>query len=475
MPVALAVVEAALMFAALVTLLIRTPVAAQASYAAPAFEALVLTLACVGAFYYCDLYDFRVARSVRTCAPRLLKALGLVLVAVAAADVLLPTRALADSLPVAGVLLVAAALPLGARAACYGFIRTCPYSQTVLLLGGGRLARMLADEIAARPHLRWAVGVVTDGLTRGSGVSPFRYPILGGLDRLGRILEAVRPHRIVVTLPERKRGEVMPALLEARGRGIVVEDGVDVYEQITGKLAIEALPAASLVFSKGFRVSRGRAMVGRVMSLVVAGIALIAAAPVIGLLALAVKLDGEGPVFFRQDRIGLHGRRFSLIKFRTMRPVTAERSVWVRDNEDRITRVGRVLRKFRLDELPQFWNVLRGDMNLVGPRPHPEVNYALFAREIPYYALRAAVRPGVTGWAQVRYGYANNLDEETEKMRYDLYYVKHLSPWRDLRILFDTVKVVVFGLGSRAADVKPGLAAATLINEPRHATSEDAA
>jgi lipopolysaccharide/colanic/teichoic acid biosynthesis glycosyltransferase len=147
--------------------------------------------------------------------------------------------------------------------------------------------------------------------------------------------------------------------------------------------------------------------------------------------------------------------------------------VWVRDNEDRITRVGRVLRKFRLDELPQFWNVLRGDMNLVGPRPHPVVNYELFTREIPYYALRAAVRPGVTGWAQVRYGYANNLEEETEKMRYDLYYVKHLSVWLDLRILLDTVKVVVFGLGSKAADVKPGLA--PLINEARHVTTEDAA
>jgi lipopolysaccharide/colanic/teichoic acid biosynthesis glycosyltransferase len=148
----------------------------------------------------------------------------------------------------------------------------------------------------------------------------------------------------------------------------------------------------------------------------------------------------------------------------------------VRDNEDRITRVGRLLRKFRLDELPQFWNVLRGDMNLVGPRPHPVVNYELFAREIPYYSLRAAVRPGVTGWAQVRYGYANNLDEETEKMRYDLYSVKHLSPWLDLRILADTVKVVLFGLGSRAADIgQPGLAAVPLINERRQVTTEDAA
>lgn len=475
MPVALAVFEAALMYAALLGLFVRTAATAPVSLSAAALEALVLTLACVGAFYYCDLYDFRIARNVRTCAPRLLKALGMVVVAVVAADALMPSQPFAEGVPMASVLLIAAALPLGARACCYGFIRTRPYAQTVILLGGGRLCRLLADELAARPHLRWAVGVVTDGPLPVSGASPYRHPVLGTLERLGRIIENVHPHRIVVALPERRRAEAMPLLLEARGRGIVVEDAVDVYERITGKLAIEVLPAASLVFSKGFRVSRGPALVGRTISIVAAVLALVPLAPLIGLVALAVKLDSRGPVFFRQDRIGLHGRRFSLIKFRTMRPVAAELSVWVRDNEDRITRVGRVLRKFRLDELPQFWNVLRGDMNLVGPRPHPVVNYELFAREIPYYALRAAVRPGVTGWAQVRYGYANDLEEETEKMRYDLYYVKHLSVWLDLRILADTVKVVVFGLGSGAADMKPALATTRLINDARHATTEDAA
>jgi lipopolysaccharide/colanic/teichoic acid biosynthesis glycosyltransferase len=212
------------------------------------------------------------------------------------------------------------------------------------------------------------------------------------------------------------------------------------------------------------------------MSLAAAAVALIVLAPLMAFIALAVKVDSRGPVFFRQERIGRHGKRFWLIKFRTMRPVTAEVSAWVRDNADRITLVGRLLRKFRLDELPQFLNVVRGDMNLVGPRPHPVVNYELFTREIPYYALRAAVRPGVTGWAQVRYGYANNLEEETEKMRYDLYYVKHLSIWLDLRILVDTVGVVLTGLGSMSADARPGLTdTLPLGNEPRHATTEDAA
>src|SRR5204862_4020209 len=385
MAVLLAVVEAALMFAALFTLRARSAAAdVAAGWLAPALEVAMLTIACGGAFYYCDLYDLRLARSVRTSAPRLLKALGLVVIAVVAADVFLPTHNVTDGLPIASVLLVAAALPIGARASCYGFLYTRPYAQTVLLLGGGRLAGLLAVEIAARPHLRWAVGVVAD-TSRGAGRPSFRYPVLGGLDRLSAIIERVRPHRIVVALTERRRPEVMSALLEARGHGILVEDAVDVYERITGKLAIEALPPASLVFSKGFRVSRGYAAIGRATSLIAAAVALVVVAPLIGVIALAVKLDRRGPVFFRQERIGLHGRRFSLIKFRTMRPVATEISAWVRDNEDRITRFGRFLRKFRLDELPQFVNVLRGDMNVVGPRPHPVVNYELFAREIPYY------------------------------------------------------------------------------------------
>ena len=474
MAIVLAFVEAVLMFMALLVLHRTTAGAVTSGSMPPALEAAILTGACVGAFYYCDLYDLRVARSVRTCAPRLLKALGLVVVAVVAADLLLPSYTVAEGMSIASVLLVAAALPLGARVCCYGFLRTRPYAQTVLVLGGGRLAGMLVEEIAARPHLRWAVGMVVERATSGAARAPFRYPVLGGFERLPTIVERVRPHRIVVALPERQRAEVMPALLDARGQGIVVEDAVDVYERITGKLAIEALPPAALVFAKGFRVSRGYAAIGRAVSLVVGALGLAVCAPLIGLIAIAIKFDRKGPVFFHQERIGLHGRRFSLIKFRTMRPVAAEISAWVRDNEDRITRFGRVLRKFRLDELPQFVNVLRGDMNLVGPRPHPVVNYELFAREIPYYALRAAVRPGVTGWAQVRYGYANDLTEETEKMRYDLYYVKHLSIWLDLRILVDTVKVVVFGLGSTTADVKVGVGV-PLINEPRPATSEDAA
>jgi len=176
-------------------------------------------------------------------------------------------------------------------------------------------------------------------------------------------------------------------------------------------------------------------------------------APLLGLILLLIKLDSRGPAFFVQARVGKRGRSFQLIKFRTMHPTTRPRSEWEQDNGDRITRVGRWLRRFRLDEVPQLLNVLRGDMNLVGPRPHPVTNFELMilavrnlsevsGDAIPYYSLRCSVQPGITGWAQVRYGYANTLEEEMEKIRYDFYYLKHMSLWLDLKIMLETVKIM---------------------------------
>jgi lipopolysaccharide/colanic/teichoic acid biosynthesis glycosyltransferase len=179
--------------------------------------------------------------------------------------------------------------------------------------------------------------------------------------------------------------------------------------------------------------------------MVVASIGLILMAPLLAALAIAIRLGSPGPVLFVQSRAGQSGRPFGLLKFRTMHPCAEMRSEWVRDNLDRITPIGRWLRRFRLDELPQLINVMRGEMNLIGPRPHPTANHAVFADQIAYYGLRDSVRPGVTGWAQVRYGYANNLEEETEKMRYDLYYIKNRSFRLDTRIMFETVGIMIFG------------------------------
>jgi exopolysaccharide biosynthesis polyprenyl glycosylphosphotransferase len=318
----------------------------------------------------------------------------------------------------------------------------------VLMIGATPLARHLAAEIALAHHRRHSVvGIVDDAPV----VDPLLETRLAGpLASLGSIIEELRPDRIVVTLADRRGRLPVSELLEARVRGVVVEDGVEFYERLTGKIAIEALTPSNLIASRDFRKSHFDLAFGHAVSVVVSLTALILLAPLLAAIALAITLDSPGPVLFVHDRIGFRGRRVKLLKFRTMRPADGPTSEWVRDNGHRITRLGKWLRKYRLDELPQLINVLRGELNVVGPRPHPVSNFALFSKEIPYYSLRAVVRPGLTGWAQVRQGYANSLEEETEKMRYDLYYIKHMSGWLDLRILWQTVRIVISGQESPA-------------------------
>ena len=322
-----------------------------------------------------------------------------------------------------------------------------PKGTPILILGSGSMAARLIEEIEATENARFVVkGIVDD--ERPEAESPLHDRWLGTSDQLGEIVARVQPARIVVAIENRRDRLPLQTLLESRVSGIDVDDAIELYERVTGKMAIEALRPSTLILSKGFRNHGAAEITARVVSVIVAIVGLILVAPLLAAIALLVKLDSRGPVLFIQERAGAHGRPFGLLKFRTMHPSTERPSEWVLDNVHRITRVGKYLRRFRLDELPQLVNVLRGEMNLIGPRPHPTTNHATFMEHIAYYGLRSTVRPGVTGWAQVRYGYANNLDEETEKMRYDLYYIKNRSLWLDFRILGETVGIMLFGQGS---------------------------
>jgi exopolysaccharide biosynthesis polyprenyl glycosylphosphotransferase len=320
-----------------------------------------------------------------------------------------------------------------------------PFAERTLIIGTSPLAGTLLEEIACRRDCLYSVvGIVDDG--GGEVRAPFGDLVAGPLEQLGAIVDALQPDRIVVALADRRHRLPMHDLLEARVRGTHVEDGVDLYERLTGKIAIESITPSGLMASTHFRKTYAALAFGHALSAMASALGLIPLAPLFALIALAIKMDSDGPVMFVQDRVGLRGRRFKLLKFRTMRSGEGFTSEWARDNGHRITRVGGWLRKYRLDELPQLINVVWGDMNLVGPRPHPVSNFELFMENIPYYSLRSVVRPGVTGWAQVRQGYANSLEEETEKMRHDLYYIAHMSLWLDLRILFQTVRTVIGGL-----------------------------
>ncbi len=415
------------------------------------WQSAAVSLCCIVAFYYNDLYDLRVVRSFGLFASRLLQSFGVALILLAGFFTVVPGAGIAEG-PFVSSLLVSAGLLVPLRAIGYTIMRRRAFADRVLVLGTGGLARRIIHEIESRPNFRYAIiGVVEEG--NGVDATGLPYPVLGPLERLDKIIDEVKPDRLIVALTERRGRMPMGQLLECGAKGILVEDGLRTYESFTGKLPIEALTPSFLVFSGAFRKSRLQFAWRRVVSLLAALVGLVLTSPLMALIALAIKLDSRGPVLYSDERAGLNGRPFRLIKFRTMYPLAPGQNpvppVWDRDDTTRITRVGRWIRRLRLDELPQFWNILKGDMDLVGPRPEILSNVQSMVEQVPYYSLRQSVRPGLTGWAQTRFGYSVNLEQVTEKMRYDLFYIKQMSFCLDLRIIVDTVKIVLFGRGAK--------------------------
>ena len=400
----------------------------------------IVTAVCIIAFYYNDLYNFEAPHDFAQLFTRLCRALGISALVLAGAYLVFPEMIVGGNLASYALLLTLLAV-LSLRVVIYALAKRAPFSERVLILGGGRFAGELARQIQTRPDL--ALHVV-GCLTPTSATEA--EPRLGDYGDVRAVVRRMRPDRIVVAMPDRRGNLPVSDLLACRFRGIEIEEGTSVYERLTGRLAVESLSPSTLVFGDGFRVSRVQRALKRVMSVALALFALIIAAPAMAVIALAIKLESRGPVFFIQDRVGLRGRKFRLVKFRTMRDDgPAADSMWGRDNASRVTRLGAVLRRYRLDELPQCLNILRGDMSLVGPRPEMASNVATFSEVIPFYALRHEVSPGLTGWAQIKAGYAMSSQEVTHKLCYDLYYIKHMSVLFDLQILVDTVKFVLSG------------------------------
>jgi exopolysaccharide biosynthesis polyprenyl glycosylphosphotransferase len=389
---------------------------------------------CLGALYFNDLYDFENPPDFPRLFGRLCRALGWSALALAMAYVFFPAARIPGHVASHTLVAMLGAV-LAIRATTYALCKRPPFTERVLVLGTSPLARELGRQIETRPDLT-LVAVLAE---------PAPGPTPGGGHDLEALVRRQRVHRIIVAMPERRRRLPVQALLACRVRGVRIDDGTEIFERLTRRVAVEALTPSALVFGDGFRVSPARLSIKRVLSVLVAVTALTAGAPLIALIALLIKLETPGPVFFVQERVGLRGRAFRLIKFRTMRVAPPPLETIVRDNLSRVTRVGAVLRRYRLDEIPQFINILRGDMSLVGPRPEMMENVATFGDLIPFYSLRHEVRPGLTGWAQVRAGYSMSVEEVTRKLCYDLYYVKHLSLAFDFRILVDTVKFVLSG------------------------------
>ena len=314
--------------------------------------------------------------------------------------------------------------------------RTSP-SRNVLVFGTSAVAQAAARELERSGYT--AIRFTESDRDENPGRS------LRTISRASAVIAEKKPVRIVVCLRSPLEELPLCELFEQQIGGIPVETGHEVYERLTGKIFLDERTPLHLLVSHAGLSNRVYGTTKRFLSAVVAAMALVVALPVMALIALSIYLMEGCPVLFVQERVGLHGRPFRLLKFRSMRVEKGTSSEWERDNEERITPFGRWLRRLHLDELPQLWNILRGDMDLVGPRPHPVSNHELFARSIPYYSLRSLVRPGLTGWAQVRQGYAQDLPSEIEKMRYDLCAIARPSLLRDLWVLLATAKTVLVG------------------------------
>jgi exopolysaccharide biosynthesis polyprenyl glycosylphosphotransferase len=422
-------------------------------------QALIPAFCFVASAYFNNLYDRRVVSNFEEFGRRLPQTFGIAFLLITVLYVLFPRLGLTHQPFPAGLwgLLVIVGWVAPVRLLLCLILKSRPFAERILIVGTNSLASTIAERLVlCSPISCTIIGFVTEETALRerpvTGPTPAPYPVLGSVDQLATVINETRPDRVIIALRECYDQLPVRELIAAQMAGLAVEDGIEVHEQLSGKLPLEYLTPVWLLFCKDFKNSPWRMAWSRTVSLVTAALGLLATAPLMVLIAAAIKLDSKGPVFFRQERVGLKGRSFYLVKFRTMHPANGKTSEWAKDNDHRITRVGKWLRDLHLDELPQFINVLRGDMDLVGPRPHPVSNFQLFSEQIPYYSLRSTVRPGITGWAQVRYGYANDLEQEIEKMRYDLFYIKHMSFWLNLVILLDTVKIHLRGGSDQAQE-----------------------
>ena len=393
-----------------------------------------------------DLYDSSGLGEKWDQAFRLFMVLGLAAFSLAAVDFVyghfLPGRVFLPG--VKWGLVVLAVMLLGWRGA-YSWIVQQPYfRERVYVLGTGERAQRLLNGLRQRSDL----GIEVVGWTGNIEGELTRETVASHLVGLAKDRGV---QRVIVAMPDRRGTLPVEELLNMRLAGVKVEEATSWLEKITGRIEVEQLYPSWLIFAEGFRFSSFFRMVRRGLSLMLALIGLVLALPLLPFIVLAVKLGSSGPALYRQKRVGRGGSTFYCYKFRTMRQ-DAEAdtgATWATDDDPRITRVGKFLRKSRLDEIPQLWCVLKGDMHFVGPRPERPEFVEWLSREIPYYGVRHTVRPGITGWAQVQYKYGNTLEDAREKLQYDLFYIKNASFGLDLLIWFQTVKIVLLGRGAK--------------------------
>ena len=404
------------------------------------FGVTVLVLLCS---HWLDLYDTARLNTKGELYFRLLMVPGVLAFILAGVAYVRPNYLLGSGSSAVGLLILTVAL-FGWRLGFTWLVQLPILVERVYVLGTGERAQRVVLGLRQNPEIgveiaSWT-GKMEGAVTRDSVAA-----------HLMEVVHRQRVHRVIVAMPNRRGTIPMPELLQLRMQGVKIEEATSWLEKISGKIEVENLYPSWLVFGEGFRRSTAFILVRRAVSIVISLIGLILALPLFPLIMLAIRLDSKGPVFYTQTRVGKAGRVFKVVKFRTMGQdaEAASGPKWAGDNDPRITRVGKFLRSSRLDEIPQLWCVLKGDMAFVGPRPERPEFIEWLSKEIPYYGVRHMVRPGLTGWAQVKYKYGSTVEDSREKLQYDLFYIKNASIGLDLLIMFLTVKTVLLRRGAQ--------------------------
>jgi sugar transferase (PEP-CTERM system associated) len=411
--------------------------------------------------YVLDLYDFNVAFSPSDITFSVIFTIGFVYIVIGVFSSLNPRLAvIGNTLYIMGLFLFMFLFIW--RSFLEVYISSHSGFENVMILGDGPIASEIAKLVGKSRRLGFNLkGVVTKETIASKDQDDFpefppgsSRPLDADHQNVSAIREIVKTYginNIVVAVEDRRRAIPVRELLELKVMGVRVVEWPEFYERLAGKIPIRNLPPSYFVFNDGFRISLVSRIVSRILDVSVSAVSLAMLFPLFAVVAAAIRLDSRGPVFYLQKRVGKNGRTFDLIKFRTM-VEDAERvtgAVWATDNDPRTTRVGKYLRKYRIDEFPQFLNVLLGDMSVVGPRPERPEFVGVLEKELPYYHLRHSIKPGATGWAQVKFSYSGTIEESKEKLEYDLFYLKNKFVTFDLYIIFKTIKILLQGRGAR--------------------------
>jgi sugar transferase (PEP-CTERM system associated) len=412
---------------------------------------LLATFICLIILYFYDLYDYTVINNRRELFLRLIQALGNAWALLALLFYFVPSMELGRGTSIFSILITLIFL-LAFRSSIHFLTGHPDIGEKILIIGEGEIAIDTAQAVLTRRDAGYRIiGFITEDFeTVKAHLPEARY--LGSIGNLENILQNEKIDRLVIGLRERRDSFPADTLLRISLAGNVsIEEGTSFYERVTGKVHLDMLRPSWLIFSGRKRDTPLKMFLREVTHRSLAIIGLIISLPIGIFTAILIKLDSKGEVFYRQERVGKNGRIFEVIKFRSMKSDAEAdgNAVWATSDDNRATRVGRVIRKIRIDEIPQFWNIIKGEMSFVGPRPERPQFVSQLAHEIPFYEHRHLTTPGLTGWAQIKYPYGASVEDARQKLQYDLYYIKNQTLILDLVIVFETIKTVLFGKGAR--------------------------